>query len=99
MEEKREIEIRSDEVQEILSSVPSWMIRWGITLIFGIMMICIVLAYFIKYPDVIKGTISLTTVTPPSKLVSKTSGEIEGLFVKDNQYVKAGGVLARIKNP
>lgn len=99
MEEKREIEIRSDEVQEILSSVPSWMIRWGISLIFGIMMICIVLAYFIKYPDVIKGTISLTTVTPPSKLVSKTSGEIEGLFVKDNQYVKAGGVLARIKNP
>jgi HlyD family secretion protein len=99
MEEKREIEIRSDEVQEILSSVPSWMIRWGITLIFVIMMICIVLAYFIKYPDVIKGTISLTTVTPPSKLVSKTSGEIEGLFVKDNQYVKAGDVLARIKNP
>lgn len=99
MEEKKEIEIRSDEVQEILSSVPSWMIGWGITLIFGIMLICIVLAYFIKYPDVIKGTISLTTVTPPSKLVSKTSGEIEGLFVKDNQYVKAGDVLARIKNP
>jgi HlyD family secretion protein len=41
----------------------------------------------------------LTTVTPPSKLVSKTSGEIEGLFVKDNQYVKAGDLLARIKNP
>jgi multidrug resistance efflux pump len=99
MEEKREIEIRSDEVQEILSSVPSWMIRWGITLIFGVMMICIVLTYFIKYPDVVKGTISLTTVTPPSKLVSKTSGEIEGLFVKDNQYVKAGDLLARIKNP
>jgi HlyD family secretion protein len=99
MEEKREIEIRSDEIQEILSSVPSWMIRWGITLIFGVMMICIVLTYFIKYPDVVKGTISLTTVTPPSKLVSKTSGEIEGLFVKDNQYVKAGDLLARIKNP
>ena len=25
------IEVRSEEVQEIISSVPSWMIRWGIT--------------------------------------------------------------------
>ena len=27
------IQVRSEEVQEILSYVPNWMIRWGMTLV------------------------------------------------------------------
>lgn len=95
---EEEIEIRSDEVQEVLSSVPHWMIRWGITVIFGIILSIIGLAYLIKYPDVIKGTVVLTTHTPPSKLVTKTNGEIAALFVADKQEVKKGQVIAQIKN-
>ncbi len=98
MPENEEIEIRSDEVQEILSSVPNWMIRWGITLIFIIIILFIALSYFIKYPDVISGTVSLTTVTPPNRLVTKTSGELEVLFIPDKTEVKTGEVIAQIKN-
>ena len=29
----QDIEIRSEEVQEILTRVPNWMIRWGNTLL------------------------------------------------------------------
>ena len=29
-------ELRSEEVQDILTKVPHWMIRWGTVLIFGI---------------------------------------------------------------
>ena len=46
-------QIRSDEVQEIISAVPNWMIRWGITLIFGLIVMLIALSWFIKYPDII----------------------------------------------
>lgn len=28
------LELRSEEVQEILSNPPIWIVRWGITLIF-----------------------------------------------------------------
>lgn len=98
MPENNDIEIRSDEVQEILSGVPSWMIRWGITLIFGIILMFITLAYFIKYPDVIEGTVKLTTVNPPNKLVTKASGEIERIFVSDKEEVKKGQVIAQIRN-
>lgn len=96
---EEEIEIRSDEVQEILTSVPSWMIRWGISLIFIILMTCFVLSYFIKYPDVIRGSVTLTTVTPPVKLVPKINGEIDHLYVVDNQLVEAGEIIAQIRNP
>ena len=38
MPENTEIELRSEEVQEILTRVPHWMIRWGTVLIFGIIL-------------------------------------------------------------
>ena len=27
----RDIEIRSDEVQEVMNRIPSWILRWGTT--------------------------------------------------------------------
>jgi len=62
MPEKIEhIELRSDEVQEIMSYVPNWMIRWGITLIFILIALGIFITWFIKYPDVISGSATLST--------------------------------------
>ena len=45
-EQKEHIELRSDEVQEIMSHIPNWMIRWGITLIF----VLISLIIFLNHP-------------------------------------------------
>tara|TARA_R110001592_G_scaffold357599_1_gene661137 strand:- start:2107 stop:3438 length:1332 start_codon:yes stop_codon:yes gene_type:complete len=99
MPENKEIEIRSDEVQEILSAVPNWMIRWGITLIFGLILLLVFISWFIKYPDVVAGQATITTTTPPAKLVSKTNGYIEQLFFKDNTNIKKGQIIAEITNP
>jgi hypothetical protein len=30
-------EIRSEEVREIITAVPNWILRWGITLLFGVL--------------------------------------------------------------
>ncbi len=94
----REIEIRSDEVQEILSHVPNWMIRWGISVIFGIIFLFLFLAWLIKYPDVIRGTTTLTTLEPPIKLVAKSAGEIEFLPYPENAIIEQGQVIATIKS-
>jgi HlyD family secretion protein len=99
MPENKEIEIRSDEVQEILSALPSWMIRWGITLIFGLILMLVFISWFIKYPDVIQGQVVLTTEQPPVKLISKTNGYIEQLYFEDNARVEKGQTIAEITNP
>ena len=99
MPENKEIEIRSDEVQEILSAVPNWMIRWGITLIFGLILMLVFISWFIKYPDVIEGQAVITTTQPPAKLVSKSSGYLEQLYFKDNSTIKKGDIIAEITNP
>ena len=99
MPENKEIEIRSDEVQEILSAIPNWMIRWGISLIFGLILMLVFISWFIKYPDVIQGQVVLTTEQPPVKLISKTNGYIQGLYFKDNELLKKGETIAEITNP
>ena len=92
-------EIRSDEVQEILSHVPNWMIRWGITWLFFIILSLVFVSWMIKYPDVITGQLTLTTQQPPIQLVSKTNGELQKLYASNNVIVEKGAYIAEIKNP
>ena len=99
MPENEEIQIRSDEVQEILSAVPNWMIRWGITFILGLIVMLVFISLFIKYPDVIEGQAIITTTEPPVKLVCKSSGYLEQLYFKDNSSIKKGDIIAEITNP
>jgi len=91
--------IRSNDVQEILSHVPNWMIRWGISLIFGIILSLIFIAWLIQYPDTVHGEAFITTQHPPVKLVSKTEGYIKHLYVKNNTKVKKGEIISEITNP
>lgn len=91
-------ELRSEEVQDILTKVPHWMIRWGTVLIFVILFILFFVSWFIKYPDVVNTEIVITTNIPPEKIVSKTSGRIEAILVKDKSIVEKNTTLAIIEN-
>jgi HlyD family secretion protein len=97
-EQLRQIEIRSEEVQEIMGFIPHWIIRWGITVIFIIIFLSLVGSWFFKYPDVIFSNVVLTTEHPPAPLVARVSGKIEELFVRDNQTVEEGAFIAIIEN-
>ncbi|MBL4709777.1 MAG: HlyD family efflux transporter periplasmic adaptor subunit [Flavobacteriales bacterium] len=96
---EKEIQIRSDEVQEILSHVPNWMIRWGITLIFVLIILVLSLSWIIKYPDVVEGQVVLTTEQPPTRLVSQTNGYIEKLIIPNDSSITKGVVIAEIRSP
>src|SRR5690606_40843515 len=87
MSEDKEIELRSEEVQDILTRVPHWMIRWGNVLILILVGLIFAFAWIIKYPDIVQTEIVITTQIPPEKLVAKTSGRIEKILVEDRQKV------------
>ena len=98
MSVNKEIELRSEEVQEILTQVPSWMIRWGTVLIFGIVLLLFITSWVVKYPDIISAEIVITTTVPPEKLVARTSGKIATLLVHDRAIVQENAPLAIIQN-
>lgn len=97
--EKNNLNIRSDEVQDIMQRTPSWIVRWGISIIFILIVVGIFLSWLIKYPEIINGTVKLTTRVSPIKIMSQTSGKLIQLYVKDGEEVKSGKVLAEIENP
>lgn len=98
LDKKKEIELRSEDFNEVLGEIPSWILHWGLTIIACIVIILLIGSAIFKYPDNISSTISLTGTTPVSGIVAKTSGKLQELYVKNNQKVKMGEFLAVIEN-
>ncbi len=95
---KEAIVIRSDDVQEIMATMPRWMERRGITMVAGMVILLIVMSAFIHYPDVISGRMTLQSQLGPARITAKAAGRIEQLLVTDRQPVKAGTLLILIAN-
>jgi multidrug resistance efflux pump len=98
MPEHNDIELRSEEVQEILTRVPHWMIRWGNIVVLLVLFSMMFGAYFIKYPDIVTTQVIITTQNPPEKLVARTSGKIAEILVEDRTEVNPKTALAIIEN-
>ena len=99
MNEEAKIELRSEEFQEVLGTVPPWILRWGILILAVFTVILLIGSAIFKYPDVISAQITLTGTQPPATIVARSSGKLKELFVADNQEVKTGEYLAVIDNP
>ncbi|MBW4359320.1 HlyD family secretion protein [Flavobacterium taihuense] len=98
MPDEKEIELRSEEVQEILTRIPSWMIRWGTIVVSMIIFMLLFATWFIKYPDIVSAPILITTNIPPEKVIAKTTGKIETILVQDKAIVLENTPLAIIQN-
>lgn len=93
-----DIELRSEEVQEILTEAPNWMIRWGSALFLGLIVMLFAISWFIKYPDIIPSEAIITTQVPPQKERARSTGRFSAILVEDNQKVTKGQALAVIEN-
>lgn len=91
-------EIRSEEVQEILSFVPNWMIRWGNTMIFVLIIGLLLISWFVKYPDTIAAEVIVTTSIPPEKIYAQSNGQLDAILVEDNDWVPKNKLLGIIEN-
>jgi hypothetical protein len=99
MPDKTNSENHSDEVQEIMSFIPNRVIRWGLTVIFGVFAALVIGSYYFKSPEIIRAPMILTTKNPPVSLISKSTGKIDRLFAVDGQSVKEKENIALINNP
>lgn len=98
MPNHNEIELRSEEVQDILTKIPHWIIRWGSLVVLVILLLLFLVSWMVKYPDIITTEITITTQIPPEKLVARTSGKIEAVLIDDKAIVNEHTPLAVIEN-
>jgi len=90
---------RSEEVQDIMGRVPSWVTRWGITLMALLFTGLLIGAAFFSYPDIIPAKVTISSANPPVRIIARKSLPIQGVFVANNISVKAGQVLCVLSNP
>lgn len=95
---KREIEIRSEEMDEILSRTPTWLIRSGAVVFYFVVLLLLSGSWLFKYPDSISAPIVITSANPPSSVVARTGGKLISFMVKDQQEVKKEEYLAILEN-
>ncbi len=93
-----DITLRSEEVQEILSRVPHWMIRWGNLLLLILVLLVLFLSWLIKYPDTIPAPAIITTQLPLQKELANVSEKIQTILVKEGDTVAEGTPLAILRN-
>lgn len=93
-----EINLRSEEVQEVLGTPPGWMVRYGsgLALVFVVLFVFVAANY--KYPDTVAAPITVTFSEPPRNLVAPKSGRVEELLVRNNTEVKEGQLLVVFKD-
>jgi multidrug resistance efflux pump len=89
----------SMDLDESLGAPPSRILRWGISVIFGVLILVLSLTSIIRYPEIIDAPIIITTLNPPVQLVANANGKLQYLFVKDGQSISKDQILAVIENP
>jgi hypothetical protein len=94
MKDRKPEILYSDPVKEIMGNPPRGILRWGTTVLFAVFVLFIFFAWLIRYPDIIPSPVEITTLNPPVTLVSKISGRIKYLYVKEREKVTAGQLVA-----
>lgn len=98
MEEHEKIELRSDDVQEIIGTPPRWIVRWG-TLIVSFAVISLVsMSFFVKYPDKVGGAVKVTSKTAAVRVNAQQSGRIEKIYVEDGDTISRGDLLVLMQD-
>jgi multidrug efflux pump subunit AcrA (membrane-fusion protein) len=92
------LEVNSEEIQEIITAVPSWILRWGMTLIFAVLSGILLLSSIIEYPDVVKTNLKVNSLNSPKSVLAKQNGKLVALLVQDGQMVKQYQLLAYLES-
>lgn len=99
MSKEKKIELRSEDVNDILSRPPGWILRWGSAVVFIIVALLLVGSAIFKYPDRLVAPVLVTSENLPAQLVAKTTGRLQNIFKKDGELVSKSELIATIENP
>jgi multidrug efflux pump subunit AcrA (membrane-fusion protein) len=88
----------TDDMEDIITKVPSWILRWGITLFFFVLVLIVSVSALVRYPDVVKATMKINSPDAAKPIVAKVSGKLVKLLVRQNDDVATSQSLAYIES-
>jgi multidrug efflux pump subunit AcrA (membrane-fusion protein) len=94
----QEIELRSEQLNELLGQVPRWIVRNGTLTILLVLIVLVISSILLSYPDIIHTRVLLTTETPPAEVVANKAGRISLIQVSDKAIVMKNQVIAVLES-
>ncbi len=91
---KKDDIVYSETVTEIMGRPPSTIVKRGNTMILIVILVFISFLWLVRYPDIITAPVEVTTINPPVTMISKITGRIQKLYVKDKEQVNTGQLIA-----
>ena len=90
--------LRSGEIDEVLSTPPSWLVRWGSTVFVGIIGLFLAVGWVVRYPDLVKGYLRIVGDDAPKSVNARSDGKLVRLFAHEGDRVAAGQSLAFLES-
>ncbi|UEG51472.1 HlyD family secretion protein [Mucilaginibacter daejeonensis] len=88
----------SEEVQDIIGAESPWLLRWGIMIYAGVLIMLLVLATRIQFPEVVKTQLKIISADAPKAVVTKLTAKLNTLLVHENQMVMSGQPLGYLES-
>lgn len=98
MDEKTNLHLRSEMAQEIISHQPDFLEKWALLIFTAILLTLVAASWFVKYPDIIETSATLTAFNAPKELVVRQEGRLVKLLAHNNELVRRGEVLGWIES-
>ncbi|UYQ95739.1 HlyD family secretion protein [Chitinophaga horti] len=89
---------RSELAQEIISRKPDFYERWALPMFLALLLLLAAGTWFIKYPDIVPASATLTGNNAPKEIVTRQAGKLTAIFVSNNDSVKQGDILGWIES-
>ncbi|WP_428655281.1 HlyD family secretion protein [Runella sp.] len=92
-----ELEVSSEAIRDYMEQIPAWILRWGITVIFFVLLSLGAISWFVHYPTIVMAAFRLTSDNAPKPVLVRADGRLIKLFVADNQTVEQNHILGFIE--
>ena len=89
---------RSEEVQHIIERMPTGFGFRVSSIVVFLFVLMFIFGWFIRYPDVVKGEITINANNTALKLIANSNGKLKINGIKSMDNVKEGQLLAYIDN-
>lgn len=88
----------SHEMQDIVGPPRNGFLKWGMYIILFIFSILFCLSWIIKYPESIKGNLTIKAINSPKSVNAKIDGKLVKLFVSNDINVKSADIIGFIES-
>jgi len=93
MAKKNSLVHRSVEIDEIIGRPPHWLIQWGISVFFVVLLLVLFSSYFIEYPEKVYTSFTIVPDKRAIPIVATEDGVILKLLGKEGSHMQKNDTL------